>query len=290
MIKNTRVLAICVATLLNNFAYAEAPVVDESENFAILNQQFAANEQELTPDDNANSYQVADENNDSPLATEQELQPEDNQAPLVQDGDEITQSDLSLVNKIQQLQQELQELRGQLEIQAHDLKLLQKQQLAFYKDLDARLSQNTGKEVASSNTPKSVISSSRTNPLDEQVSYLAAYDLIKNKQFDEAISAMQNFVTNYPSGGYTANAQYWLGELYLQKKDYPQAIDHFKIVLSDFSHSSKSAPSLLKLGFALDATGDKEQAIQKLEQVISQYPDTNSSKLARERLAKIKRS
>ncbi len=43
------------------------------------------------------------------------------------------------MNKIQGLQQDIQELRGQLEIQTHDLKSLQQQQLAFYKDLDTRM-------------------------------------------------------------------------------------------------------------------------------------------------------
>ena len=51
----------------------------------------------------------------------------------------ILNDNAKLIDKIQSLQQEVQELRGQLEVQAHDLKLLQQQQVAFYKDLDARL-------------------------------------------------------------------------------------------------------------------------------------------------------
>ena len=53
----------------------------------------------------------------------------------------------NLIEKVLNLQKEVQELRGQLEIQAHDLKLLQQQQLAFYKDLDSRLSGGAAKSA-----------------------------------------------------------------------------------------------------------------------------------------------
>lgn len=124
----------------------------------------------------------------------------------------------------------------------------------------------------------------RSNPADEQISYLAAYELVKNKRFDDALVAMQAFVTQYPQGGYTANAQYWLGELYMVKNNYPKAIDHFEIVLKQFPSSSKAAACTLKIGYALAASGKDNEARLRLQQVLKNYPDTPTAQLAATKL------
>ena len=95
---------------------------------------------------------------------------------------------------------------------------------------------------------------------------------------------MQAFVTQHPKGGYTANAQYWLGELYMVKKNYPQSIEHFEIVLQQFPSSNKSAASMLKIGYALAASGKKQDAVLRLQQVVKNYPDTSAAQLAKAKL------
>ncbi|AHE68176.1 hypothetical protein Loa_02642 [Legionella oakridgensis ATCC 33761 = DSM 21215] len=68
------------------------------------------------------------------------------------------------------------------------------------------------------------------------------------------------------------------------KKDYPKAIEHFEAVLQQFPSSSKSAASLLKIGYALAASGKNNEAKQRLQQVIKNYPDTNTAQLATTKL------
>lgn len=303
------ILATCLSCLLPWAIFADAPVVDESENFA-LNDQYAANEQSLArPHHQTNPYDDVDYGDEQPLARE---------TPHASaNGDNA-----SLLNQVKSLQQEIQELRGQLEVQSHDLKVLQEQQLSYYKDLDARIRNPsaTPPKTASAPTvsqqlpttdvpPPKVSVSPKTpaiaepakviptaansvrdsNPASEQIRYLAAFDLIKTKQHDKAVTAMQSFTNDYPNGGYTANAHYWLGELYMTKKDYPNAISHFDTVLKQFSSSNKSAPSLLKMGYALAASGKKQEAILRLKQVVKNYPDTNTAKLAKAKLISLNR-
>ena len=305
MIKSHRLLlSLCFSCLLPLQALAEAPVVDDSENFAILDEQQAAIEQPVA------KAQLENIDNEEEVA-------------LAKDTRDSNDDNAGLLDKVQGLQQEVQELRGQLEVQAHDLKLLQQQQLAFYKDLDARLRNNApvkpgqsaqaeqpnqptelslGSQVATPNkvseTPVKAIQEkpsskiaitpaatpARTNPADEQISYLAAYDLVKNKRFDEALTAMHAFATQYPPGGYTANAHYWLGELYMVKHNYPKAIEHFEIVLQQFPSSSKAAASTLKIGYALAASGKTDDARVRLQQVLKNYPDTPTAQLAMKKL------
>lgn len=300
-----RILALCFSCLLPLQGIAQAPVVDDSENFAILDEQQAANER--------------------PVARETPFEDSDNgeEIALAQDRDSVRKyddpsdnSNVELLNKIKGLQQEVQELRGQLDVQTHELQLMKQQQLSFYKDFDARLRSSgsstqaqahvesapvdlsIGQSAATSATQSQsptktqpvVVSKTatrpagRTNPVDEQIRYLAAYDLVKTRRFDEALVAMQDFTDQYPKGGYTANAQYWLGELYMVKKDYPQAIKHFEIVLKNFSSSSKAAACSLKIGYALAASGQESEARQRLQQVIKNFPDTPTAQLASTKL------
>ncbi|MFZ4076355.1 MAG: tol-pal system protein YbgF [Legionellaceae bacterium] len=271
-------------------AFSEAPVVDDSENFTLLDEQQAAHAQPA-------SRYANRQNNQEEVALAHDDQP----------ATGSMHDDLSLANKLQGLQQELQELRGQLELQTHELAQLKQQQLDFYKDLDARIRQEPVKKATQDTPPLTLndeqpltpapapasasasaltspvstpTNTTRENPADEQISYLAAYELIKNKQYDDAVLAMQTFTTTYPQGGYTANAHYWLGELYMVKKNYPQAIDHFELVLNKFPTSTKSSASLLKIGYALAASGQTEAAKKRLQSVIKNYPDTHAAALA----------
>lgn len=274
--------ALCLLCLLPLPALAQAPVVDDSENYAIFDEQQTARRPSV-----ANDYS---DNEDIALA---------------RDNESDYQGQAELLNKLKGMQQDIQELRGQLEVQSHELAVLKQQQLSFYNDLNTRLSSNTNQPTVqaiekptelkpnptqqavfnATNTP--AVITSRTNPAEEQISYLAAYDLVKNKRFDEALIAMQTFVAHYPNGGYTANAQYWLGELYMVQKDWSKAIEHFEIVLNHFSTSSKAAACSLKIGYALAASGKKNQARQRLQQVINNYPDTPTAQLAATKLKTI---
>jgi tol-pal system protein YbgF len=300
MIKTrSHILAASLICLLPWVSYAYAPVVEESDNFATFDKNQAADDRPLAHDNNQPSRHQQNKY-DYDYADEQPLAHESSHAS--------TNNNASLIAQVLSLQKEVQELRGLVEVQAHELKLLKEQQITFYKDLDARL-HNTNPAASSQpiitpppakaasptvshpgeNKPVSATSapleaSHSNNPAEEQIHYLAAYDLVKSKRFNEAITAMQAFVTQYPKGGYTANAYYWLGELYMTQKNYASAITDFDIVLQQFPSSSKAAPSMLKIAYALIAAGKKQEAITHLRQVIKNYPDTNTAQLAEEKL------
>lgn len=312
MIKPLLFAAFFCASLLSFTAYCEADVVDDGENFALLEEQQATYESPVAHEERS-SYDNVSNREQSALAREEPALAKD-------DKQIIKNNSTDLLDKIQSLQQEIQELRGQLEVQAHDLKLLQEQELSFYKDLDARLRSTPARDIAKSpatelsmdtkpSTPQTalqansatptnipditpvtlpVIEKGRVNPAEEQISYLAAYDLVQRKQFDDALLAMNTFVAKYPQGGYSANAQYWLGELYMVKNNYPQAIEHFNSVLQAFPSSSKCAASLLKIGYAQAALGQTAEARQTLQSVVQKYPDTHTAKLATTKLNSLK--
>ena len=313
------IIAACLGLMLPLACWSEAPVVDDSDNFAMMDEQQAYD----APAANPKYDEPMIENAEMDRSQSSYESQDSGQALVKEDATNEPKSQLSnnaqLIDKVQKLQQEVQELRGQLEVQTHDLKLLQQQQLSFYKDLDSRIAQGGGVVKAAQtkaptdlslglktpaapavNAPpttttvntKTVAAApvgavSRINPADEQISHLAAYELVKNKRYDDAVIAMQTFVQKYPKGGYSANAEYWLGELYLVKREFPKAIEHFDIVLKQYPSSSKSAASLLKSGYAFVASGNKDEARNRFQQVVKNYPGTPTAQLATNKLESI---
>lgn len=157
--------------------WAEAPVVDDSDNFAIIEGQQAYEAPAYgpkydEPQIESGQFDVARNEN----YTIDNSQTDDEPALAKDDQTSSSSTNITnnakLIDKIQSLQQEIQELRGQLEVQAHDLKLLQQQQVAFYKDLDARLSGSSSAKSSSSKPALDLSSGSKKLHLKQQYLYL----------------------------------------------------------------------------------------------------------------------
>jgi tol-pal system protein YbgF len=117
--------------------------------------------------------------------------------------------------------------------------------------------------------------------------YQTAFNLLKDSKYNEAADAFTKFLTTYPQSGLLDNAQYWLGEAHYVLKDYPQAQRDFQSVLTNYPNSAKLPDALLKLGYTDYELKNYKEARANLKRVAEQYPETNSGKLAQQRLAKM---
>lgn len=206
-----------------------------------------------------------------------------------------------LYYQVQVLQQEVMELRGQVEQQNHQLKQLKQQRLDDYVDLDRRLGE-VSKSGPSSRQGKSanhikpkagskdnaLSASTQTNeasPADEIASYREAIDLVlKKKDYEKAASAFQTHLQSFPNGRYSANAKYWLGEIYLQNNNLDGAQEQFISLLDAYPEHSKALDAKFKLGKVYDLLGEKDKALGLLEEVAKSEGSTSS--LAKEYIRK----
>ena len=78
--------------------------------------------------------------------------------------------------------------------------------------------------------------------IDEQ--FQAAYDLLRSKKIDKAEQALTNFITNHPDNALSGSAHYWLGEIYLLRKQYVEAALIFAEGYQKYPSSAKS-PDIL---------------------------------------------
>jgi tol-pal system protein YbgF len=212
---------------------------------------------------------------------------------------------------MESLRSEVQSLRNQVEELQHQLQQAQNQQRAMYSDVDKRLSkqqlmltdsnkdkptaikQSAGlKEGSVAKKPVTAAANVSTQPdaAEEQQIYQTAYDLIKAKKYNEAVSTLQKMLQKYPSGQFAANAHYWLGELYglLNKND--QSAREFETVVKDYPDSAKVADAQLKLGLIYAGEFKWSDARAAFKKVITHYPGTASARLASEQLRQIKQA
>lgn len=196
-------------------------------------------------------------------------------------------SDQELSAKIEALQDELQKLRGRVEVQNHDMQVMRTQQQALYRDLDSRLAKAETSAVPTGVKLKSqtIAPAAETKLKDNgDAFYQAAYQMLQNKQYPRAISAFQVFIKNYPDSHYAANAHYWLGELYLSQGFIDKAKTEFDTVIKTYPKSSKVPAAMLKLGFAHYDNGEWQKARSTLSQVRTSFPDTDTARLAKARI------
>jgi tol-pal system protein YbgF len=198
------------------------------------------------------------------------------------------QSLLDLSQRIEAAQAETRTLRGQLEELQHSVNGTQEQQRELYGDVDRRLATLEGSGVASGGPPPVARASGLPVPQgDDRANYQAAFDLLKDGKYTEAISAFSQFLSSFPTSGLADNAQYWLGEAHYVMKQYPEALRAFRTILEKYPDSRKTPDALLKIGYCNYELKNWAEARSALGQVVQRFGDTTAARLASQRIAKM---
>ena len=191
-------------------------------------------------------------------------------------------------NQYQQqlLQQEVMELRGLVERLQHELSRLKSIQDDRYLELDARLQQVLKANVQVPEPFAEDPGETAVSVIDENLSEKDLYEttqiLIRNRQYDMAITQLEALIDRFPDGEYTANTYYWLGQVQAAKTnpDFEKARQALAQVISYFPDHSKVPDAAYALGKVYYTLGDCERATDLLQQVMDQYPGKTAAKLA----------
>ena len=253
-----------------------------------------------------------------------------------------------MLQQIQRLQQEVTDLRGQLEVNQYELEKLKERQHKLYTDLDERLTRMDKPSAettatAESTPPLEVITpvenvtaagteadttltletvtpdtpetdatvagmeesaedeemippmeeqpgsdTAQTqqpeSPLVAQSQYQAAFGLLRNADYDQAIVEFNKFLAKYPDSKYSDNAQYWMGEAYYVTRRFNDAITEYMKLISNYPESQKVPNGLLKIGYSYYELGQKEEGKRILQDLIERYPESSAASDAAKRL------
>ncbi|TEW45987.1 tol-pal system protein YbgF [Psychromonas algicola] len=207
---------------------------------------------------------------------------------LLQRIDELTRV-MTIRNKMQVrfqsqldgLGQELNEMRGSLEVFSNQLEQIEDRQRNLYQMLDERTVTSAPASTAAVNAP----TENSNAGSDDKAAYEAALALVLNeKRYAQAITAFEAFVIDHPESESVPNAQYWLGQLLYREKKRNEARAAFLVVIDKYPDSNKRADSLFKIGIIDEYSGSLDSAKSFYQKTISEYPSSSAAGLAAKRL------
>jgi len=185
-----------------------------------------------------------------------------------------------LTKQIDDLKQELARLRGQIEVQTHQLETLDRRQKDLYVDLDARL-----RKLEASAQAAEKQAAALPDPAAETKAYEAALNQFKVGNYQASIAAFQGFLTTYPQSAQVASAQYWIGNAYYALRDYKMAIAAQQKLLTAWPDSAKAPDALLNIASCQAEMGETRTARETLQSVVKKYPGTAAADQAKQRLS-----
>lgn len=213
------------------------------------------------------------------------------QAPVLPDG--TAGGDMQQLHDLQLLQEEVRVLRGAIEELQAELARLRERQADRYIDLDNRLQElRTGMAAPPRTADKPIAATPDTAPVSDEAQktekeqYDIAMELttqaLRTRQYEPAVESLRQLVRDYPDGQFTANAYYWLGEVFLagSEPDPERAAWHFEQILTLFPNSRQVPDATYKLGVAAHLTGDCTRAEQLLRQVQEKHVGRSIAGLA----------
>lgn len=219
-----------------------------------------------------------------------------------------------IMQKNQQLENDIRALRGKIEEQDNEIEKLKHELTNHYTDLDQRLellqqkvdpestaseednqqdtspsTVNTSPPVAAkaTNTSPAAVStqattaSTHTSPADlDKAAYTVALDAYKQGGAKKAIAPMKNFIKNNPNSVYISNAYFWLAEfnLAIEPTNYTEAKKNYNIVINQYPNSAKASLALYQLhNIAKDVDRNTILANQLKTKLIKDYPKSEEA-------------
>lgn len=219
---------------------------------------------------------------------------------------------MEMLSQLEALKAELGKMRGQLEVQAHDIETMQKRQRDLYVDVDTRLRQlesaataaaavaesqpkpgkdknASAKAGAAPVAPAAVpVQTAEADPALEVKTYDAAFNLFRSGNYQDALTAFQAFNQSYPKSPLAPSAQYWIGNSYFNLKDFKSAIASQQELVSLYPKSPKVPDALLNMASSYQGMGDVGTAKKTLEDLLARFPLSDAADKAKYRLESMK--
>ncbi|WP_313625164.1 tol-pal system protein YbgF [Achromobacter sp.] len=179
-----------------------------------------------------------------------------------QQNEQSQRAKLQLADQIQALQQEVAQLRDQLE-------LVSRQQP----------SAKPGAAAGGSNPP----GASAGDP-QEQAAYDGAMDLFRKGQYKEAAESLAAFTALYPNSQLAPSAQFYQGSSRYAMKDFKGTIEQLNAMVQKSPDNARAPDALLIIAGSQIEMNNRAGAKTTLQRIVRDYPTTPAASTAKSRL------
>jgi tol-pal system protein YbgF len=161
------------------------------------------------------------------------------------------------------------------------------------KDMQAQIK---GIEAMALRSPKTTVSSSPDPTFSPATQIMGSPEIdlyntglraFNGRNYKDAVKIFTDVITKFPSGEYTDNANFWIGESFYSLGEFSSAIKSYEKVLT-FRSSSKADDAQFKLGVTYNKMGQQALAKQELDKLVNRYPASEYVSRAKKLLDEIR--
>lgn len=199
---------------------------------------------------------------------------------------------LDMLSKIEGLNQELNRVKGQLEVATHQIETMQQRQKDLYTDTDGRLRklEGGGAAAAAGDAQGASNGAATTTQAGAEASaevkdFDAAQALLKSGKYKESFDAHEKFLQTYPTSSFAPEAQYSLGYTQFSLKNYKAAIATQQKMVKQYADHPKAPDALFNVANSQIQLADIDGAKKTLRELLSRYPNSEVAPSAKKRLA-----
>jgi tol-pal system protein YbgF len=193
----------------------------------------------------------------------------------------LRRSLLDLQNQIELLKSESAKQRGLSEQLSRDLSDAQRQQKDISQAIDDRFRQFEPVKV-------SVDGREFLASPSEKKNFESALLVFRKGDFVAAQNTFLDFIRRHPSSGYEPSALFWLGNAQYATRDYKEAMINFRAIFERVPEHMRAAEAMLSVANCQVELKDLRGAKKTLEDLAKNYPQSEASGAAKERLLKLK--
>jgi len=103
-------------------------------------------------------------------------------------------------------------------------------------------------------------------------------------QWPLAIQGFETYIRAFPRSEQADDAQFYIGEAYQLDGKMREALTAYERVAADYPQSNRAADSYYKRGVIYNTLNQPDKAREMFETTIKQFPNSESSRLARQLL------
>jgi len=123
---------------------------------------------------------------------------------------------------------------------------------------------------------------------EEKRAYDEAIGMMAKGDFTRAGELFSQFLRRYAASGYLGWVRFWYGQALMGQRDYRGAIACFRALITESPNHPKAPEAMLALASSQVELKDRAGARKSLEDLLRLYPDSDASKLGRQRLVSMK--
>ncbi|MBF4987789.1 YbgF trimerization domain-containing protein [Methylophilus sp. 14] len=199
---------------------------------------------------------------------------------------------LDMQNQLEQIRQDVAQLKGDLEVVTHQLEDMRTKQSASYTDLDTRVRklETLAQSVTSGQMPVSSANGNGSGDAKPDVSqqessaFAEAESLNQAGKYKEAFNAYDAFLKNHAASKLAPDALYGMGYTQFALKSYKSSAATQQKFLDSYATHALAPNAMLNLANSQIQLGQIPAAKKTLKDLIAAYPSAEVTPSAQKRL------